>query len=358
MARRLSSAAAGPLQALPGAAGASDSGRTAGAHRAGIPTPHVQHRRRDRPDLPPPHRRNRAMSASPIGVALERTFAAAGVRGVLHAVDMDSGAEVGLGADELVVAASVFKLPVLVELCRQAAAGELALTDRVTVPTDGHRTPGGIGLSAMLDAVELSLRDLSYLMMSISDNHATDVIVQRLGLDAINATMRDHGFPQTVLAGDCAHLFDTMNEDLGMSYEAYLQAGRDDGWPAMRTMRAATPAATNRTTPRETTRLLSALWRDDRFDPEVGAEVRRILALQVWPHRLAAGFPDERVRISGKTGTIAHRRGEAGAIELPHGTRYAAAGFVACPAPEARAPGAAPALGGPAPRAVEHLRAG
>lgn len=310
-------------------------------------------------------------AAADVAQALRDAFAAAGVEGRLHAVDLDGGAEIGIDADAPVVSASVFKLPVLVELCRQASAGEISLTQRVAIPAGHMPTGGGLGLSAMLDDVELSLRDLALLMMSISDNRATDVVMELLGLDAINATMRAGGFPGTVLLGDCAYLYASMEEDLGAHYDEVTGDWPGDALgdgaasdPALaqrfariRAMRAVTATETNRTTPRETTRLLAALWRDELVDPAASAEVRRILGLQAWPHRLASGFPDDRVRVSGKTGTIAHLRNEAGVVEYPDGGRYAVAVFVASPTPALRNPRADRAIGDAARIAVDGLRA-
>lgn len=75
---------------------------------------------------------------------------------------------------------------------------DLDATERVEVPAEG-RTLGGTGLSAMRDPITISLRDLAMLMMSVSDNHATDVLVDLLGTDAINATTAKLGFPNTVI---------------------------------------------------------------------------------------------------------------------------------------------------------------
>src|SRR2546425_12372981 len=109
-------------------------------------------------------------------------FDDAGVTGFVHAREVDGDRETGLGSDDLVVTASVFKIPVMLELARQAAAGERSLTDRITVTAE-DRTIGPTGLSVMLDGVDLSLRDLADLMMSVSDNTATDVIMRQGGID-------------------------------------------------------------------------------------------------------------------------------------------------------------------------------
>lgn len=294
--------------------------------------------------------------------AISSAFAAAGVRGLVHAVDIDTGHEVGIDADESVVAASVFKIPVLVELCRQYAEGLRSPTERVRVGADDWRVGGGTGIAAMLDDVELSLRDLAFLMMSVSDNRATDVIASLVGLDEVNATMRRFGLERTVVELDCTGLFATIAEDLGMdldSLEAALASGTvsDDLDRAMRAMRCVTPEQTDRTTPREATSLLAGLWRDEVIGAEAAAEVRRILGQQAWPHRLMAGFPDSRIRVSGKTGTLFFVRNEVGVIEFPDGQRYAVAVFLQEPTSEQRNPDADRVIGDAARIAVDYLRA-
>src|SRR5205807_3358787 len=123
---------------------------------------------------------------------LREAFDAARVRGFLYAQDLDTGREVAYRADEPVVLASVFKVAVLVELYRRAAAGDLDVTERVRVP-QATRTVGPTGLSVMRDDVELSLRDLAQLMISISDNTATDVLMTRVGPERIQAAVEAIG---------------------------------------------------------------------------------------------------------------------------------------------------------------------
>jgi beta-lactamase class A len=258
-----------------------------------------------------------------------RALAAAGADACLHARDIDRGAEVGLGSDEPVVVASVFKIGVLLELTRQAAEGGLSLEERIRVER-ADRVMGPTGLSGMLDDVELSLRDLAYLMMTISDNTATDVIMRKVGLDRINETLRSLGLNETVLTGDCNLLLTSLLEDLGFdtaeaasTLASTLADIEPDKIVSARTLRAET---TTRSTPRETVRLLELIWKNEAGPPEACAEVRRIMSLQVWRDRLSSGFPDE-VRISGKTGTLPGIRNEAGVVEYPDGGRYAVAVF-------------------------------
>lgn len=274
---------------------------------------------------------------------VQQELTAIGARGWVHAVDLDDPQRSwGLGADEPVVPASVFKVPVLVELCCQVEQGELQAGQRVRIGADERRTGGGIGTSVMLDDIELSLRDLAVLMMSISDNRATDVICDLVGLDRIAATLQRLELPGTVIPGDCQWLFDQIAADLGDTDWDDCEPGPDD--PRLR-LRAVRPAETMRTTPRETTALLRRIWTDDGIPPAAAAEIRRILALQVWPHRLATGFPDDRVTLAGKTGTLGPVRNEVGVVGLPTGERVAVAVFLFGPDGSSRNPDLDRAIG-------------
>ncbi len=98
------------------------------------------------------------------------------------------------------------------------------------------------------------------------------------------------------------------------------------------------PAATNRSTPRDMTRLLGAIWWDEACAPEYAASMRRLLGLQVWPHRLASGFPFDDVHVVGKTGSLPTVRNEVGVVEYPDGGRYAVAVFTRASSPAAVLP--------------------
>jgi beta-lactamase class A len=257
---------------------------------------------------------------------LDAVFDAADVDGYLHAIDLDTGAEVGHSADAPVVLASVFKIPVLVTLFRCVDADELDPAEQVLVPA-GDRTPGPYGLSVMRDAATLSWRDLAWLMMSISDNAATDIVCERLGIDTVNAAMDELGVPGVRLVGDCADLFDTMRADLGLPETAPLDDVDVSDRTVAVTLRAITPLQTTRATARDMTTLLGLVWSDRAATPDSCAQMRRILGQQVWPHRLASGFPEPDITTSGKTGTLPTWRNEVGVVAYPDERRYAVAVF-------------------------------
>ncbi|MFF0307604.1 serine hydrolase [Streptosporangium sp. NPDC004379] len=275
-------------------------------------------------------------------------FRSAGVTGFLHAVDIDTGADVAHGADEAVVTASVFKVALLVEFFRQADRGLLDPAERVTVMADRH-TPGPTGVSAMSDDVTMSLRDLAYLMMAVSDNTAADTLMGRVGLSAVNTMLAGLGLTGTRVEHDCRELFASIVEDAG-------QEEMPTDPSVLARLRVLDPARTNRSTPRETTRLLGMIWRDEAASPGSCAAMRRLLGLQVWPHRLSAGFPYDDVAVSGKTGTLPTIRNEAGVVEYPDGGRYAVAVFTRSYGTAYNQPRADAVIGSAARAAVEWLR--
>ncbi len=287
---------------------------------------------------------------------LKEAFEGASTTGYLHAREVDGDREVGLGADDSVVTASVFKIPILLELALQAEAGEVDLKERVRV-TPKDRTLGPTGLSVMLDEVDLSLRDLALLMMSISDNTATDVIMERVGLDRVNAMVESLGLKETCLTGDCKQIMSFLAQDLAIDITKKLPLPGEIDPELLKRSRALRAEATNRTTPRDITRLLQLIWRDEAGPAGACAEVRRIMALQAWTNRLTSGFPDE-VKISGKTGTLPGIRNEAGVVEYPDGGRYAVGVFTVGHTFDYRLPAADAVIGTTARMATEHLRSG
>ncbi|GAA0948712.1 serine hydrolase [Nonomuraea longicatena] len=281
-------------------------------------------------------------------VELGEHFAAAGVEGWLHAIDIDTGRACGYRPDTPRPLASVFKVPLLVELCRQADAGLLDLTERVRVPVAG-RTGGPTGLSAMRDEVTMSLRDLAYLMIAVSDNASADVLVGRVGLDAVNAMLDGFGLDATRVLVNGADMLSSMSEDAG------------HGWPyqdpdELSRMRALDPERTNRSTARQLAELFAMIWRDEAASAGSCAWMREVFGLQVWPHRLAAGFPYDDVDVSGKTGTLPTVRNEAGVVEYPDGGRYAVAVFTRSFSPAVNQPWADAVIGTAAHTAVDRLR--
>ncbi|AUI59244.1 serine hydrolase [Amycolatopsis sp. BJA-103] len=288
---------------------------------------------------------------------IEAVFAKAGARGFVHAreVGVDGGPEVCVGADDPVVLASVFKIPVAVAFAREVAAGRLDETERTRVVA--RYRIGGVGTAGCADDVEMSWRDLAHFMLTMSDNAATDLIYRRVGQEAVDRVLADLGLARTRLIGCCEDLFASVIADLGAKpdddLEAVFAAATEDQlWK----LAVVDPDRTTSSTPREITELLDAIWTDRAGDPAACERVRTIMAQQIWPHRISSGFPAG-VAIAAKTGTLPAVRNEAGVVTHVDGRRYAVAVFTRADSLADRLPAVDSAIGEAARLAVEHLRA-
>lgn len=291
---------------------------------------------------------------SPVETKIADVFAAAGARGFVHAREIGGGPEVAVGADDPVVLASVFKIPVAVAYAREVVAGRLDETERTRV---GKRYRiGGIGTAGCADDVEVSWRDLALFMLTMSDNAATDVVFHRVGQDAVDRVLADLDLRGTRLIGCCEDLFASVLADLGAEEDADLDAVFAGATPEqIRKLAALDPERTSASTPREITTLLDAIWTDRAADPAACERVRSMMARQIWPHRISAGFPSD-VAVAAKTGTLPAVRNEAGVVSYPDGRRFAVAVFTRADSLAERQPAVDAAIGEAARLAVHHLR--
>jgi beta-lactamase class A len=121
-----------------------------------------------------------------------------GVMGIA-VVDLATGERFGVNESLVFPQGSSIKVPILIELFARAEQGRLSLNDPVSI-TSAVRTGGSGILQHFSDgASALSLRDLAVLMIVLSDNTATNVLIERLGMENVNATMAALGHPQTRL---------------------------------------------------------------------------------------------------------------------------------------------------------------
>lgn len=284
-------------------------------------------------------------------------FAAAGASGFLHAreVGVPDGPQVCVGADEPVVLASVFKIPVAVAYAREVVAGRLDETERT--PVTARYRIGGIGTAGCVDDVEMSWRDLALFMLTMSDNAATDTIFHRIGQPAVDRVLDDLGLKDTRLVGCCEDLLGSMAAELGIDPAAPDAEARFAAIDpnAMWSLAVLDPGRTSASTPREITELLDAIWTDRAGEPAACERVRTIMAQQIWPHRLSCGF-DSGVAVAAKTGTLPAVRNEAGVITYPDGRRYAVAVFTRAKTLDERLPAVDASIGRAARLAVDHLR--
>lgn len=100
--------------------------------------------------------------------------------------------------DDLFKSASTIKIAIMVELFRKIDRGEVSLDDTYVLSAD-DKVPGSGVLQELHDGIELTIGDVVYLMMSISDNPATNILIDLVGMENVNATMRELGLEESVL---------------------------------------------------------------------------------------------------------------------------------------------------------------
>ncbi|MGC8864042.1 MAG: serine hydrolase [Armatimonadota bacterium] len=112
--------------------------------------------------------------------------------------DISNAGSISVDDDLVISSASVIKLPMLVEAMRQVRDGELAMGWEFSL-AEAQRVKGSGVMRYLHTGVKLTLKDLLWLMIVVSDNTATNILVDVLGTDRVNSTMRAMGFEKTTL---------------------------------------------------------------------------------------------------------------------------------------------------------------
>ena len=111
----------------------------------------------------------------------------------LFAKNLDTGDTCALNADERVRTASTIKIAVMIEAFARVNEGKIKWTDEVVLTKEKKVSGSGI-LAELSDGLHLTLRDAVNLMMILSDNTATNLVLDVLTTDAVNARMESLGF--------------------------------------------------------------------------------------------------------------------------------------------------------------------
>lgn len=188
-------------------------------------------------------------------------------------------------------AASTIKLYVLAKLLQSAAAGHVSLDAELVLRRDDKVSGSGI-LKAFKDERAYTVLDLATLMIIVSDNTATNLLIDLLGTDAINDYCREQGWDDTHLAGK-------------------LQVA------------TAPPTSSSYTTPRDLADVMFRLW-TGVLVPAVQTEVaRRVLSAQQYTDQLgreigydaySSEVGEDDLRIASKSGSIRGVRNDVGVI--------------------------------------------
>jgi beta-lactamase class A len=114
----------------------------------------------------------------------------------LYAKHLKTGKTIGLRAEEKVRTASTIKLPILVEVFAGAAEGKWRLDDEIEMRKQDVVSGSGV-MRELTAGTKLKIRDVANLMIVVSDNTGTNVILERITADRVNARMDALGLPAT-----------------------------------------------------------------------------------------------------------------------------------------------------------------
>lgn len=233
---------------------------------------------------------------------IEREFAAFPGTTGLAAKHLATGREIRINADAVTATASTIKVPILIALFRRVEEGTIALDDRLADDAT-TRAPGSGILRELSLGVNLSVRDVATLMIVVSDNTATNMLIDLIGLEAINRTLQDLGFATTRL-----------RQRLD-----FPKIGPDARNLAV-------------TTPGELAGIMGALAGDGPLPAASREGILEIMRRQHLlgliprylpynPYARELGQPDNGLRIANKTGGWTGMRADMALVEWP-GTRY------------------------------------
>lgn len=188
-------------------------------------------------------------------------------------------------------AASTVKIPIMVALFRQVDAGGRSLADRYELRR-ADKAPGSGVLRHLHDGLALTLDDLIHLMISISDNTATNILIDLAGMERVNAAMRDLGMAGSVLAR------------------------KMQGKPA------APGEPENWATPDDYARAVQAILDLTAASAASCEKMIEMLRRQENARRIARHLPrdDDRVRWGSKTGTVGDATNDVGFVTTNHGS--------------------------------------
>jgi beta-lactamase class A len=204
-----------------------------------------------------------------------------GVLGV-YLLDLTTDHTIALNSDELFPTASTIKIAILAELFHQAQLGKLNLNDPYVLQSSDLVGGSGIASALTPGVTKLTLRDVAALMISVSDNSMTNVIINRIGVDNVNA------------------LFDS----LGLTHTRLRRKMMD--------IKAAAEGRENVATPREIALLLEALYKGKVLNKQFTEDFFNLLS--VHKESYIPRYLPEDLRIANKPGELEGVRNDCGLV--------------------------------------------
>ncbi|PZD71450.1 Beta-lactamase [Acaryochloris thomasi RCC1774] len=219
----------------------------------------------------------------------------------MYFLNADTGATLDIAGDQAFSAASTIKVPVLLAFFQAIDAGEVNLDDKLVMRPDLIATESGT-MQYQPPGTEFSALETAQKMITISDNTATNMLIDLLGgADRLNRQFRGWGLKHTEIRNPLPDL---------------------DG--------------TNTISPQDLSNLMLKLSRGELLSIESRDQTLKIMRNTVTKTLLPRGL-DSAASIAHKTGDIGSIVGDTGLIEMPNGQRYVATVMVERPHNDPRA---------------------
>ena len=204
-----------------------------------------------------------------------------GVLGVAI-LDLTTGQKYFLHADEVLPTASSIKIAILAGLYRQAQQGKIKLGELYTLQSSD--LVGGSGIAGVLTpgVTRLTIRDVAALMISVSDNSATNIIIDRVGMENVNMLLDSLGLTRTRLRRK------------------------------MMDVKAAAEGRENIATPREMVQLLEDLYRGKVLNKQMTEDFFTLLSVHKESY-IPRELPED-LRIANKPGELEGVRNDSGIV--------------------------------------------
>jgi beta-lactamase class A len=290
--------------------------------------------------------------------AIARDWEHLDISGHFLARNIDTDEELGFDVRAPVPLASVIKVPLALVVLEAIARGEIDPAAPIVV--DPARSVGSTGISAFRFPATVAVADLVLMMLSVSDNASADVLIELVGGEAINEAVRRWGCAGIRFRHPLQRMHDSAHRAAAGKVALALELAIQSDRTGRHVIEPLDPGHANVGTAADLVTLLQRVWRDEISEPAATVELRRLMGMQMFTHRLASDLRSDAIRVSGKTGSYLHLRHEIGVVESvandAGGARVAIAALTRTGRPAAIAADVDLAIGDAARTAFEELR--
>ncbi|MBA3976053.1 MAG: serine hydrolase [Candidatus Solibacter sp.] len=238
----------------------------------------------------------------PVAAEIRRVSARIGADVYLFAKNLDTGAEFGWRADERVRTASTIKLPVLCALYEKVARGEVNWEEMLVV-READKVSGSGVLQELTGGARLAARDVANLMIVVSDNTATNLILDRISADAVNESMDRLGLRRTRSMRKVRGGGTQLKEAAGWSKAGLMEENRRFGLGV--------------STPREMVRLMEMLAGGKVVSASASREILATMERQRYKDGIGRKLGE--FKVASKSGALDALRSDVALVTTPKG---------------------------------------